>query len=68
MKELKGKCKKCLGCNRLNDENFEGTNECDFYTKESRNWFLIIVAIITLISISFIIYKIYIFMNLLCRG
>ena len=27
-KELKGKCKYCLGCIRLEDENFEGTNEC----------------------------------------
>ena len=27
-KKLKGKCKYCLGCARLEDENFEGTNDC----------------------------------------
>ena len=27
-KELKGKCKYCLGCIRLEDENFEGTDNC----------------------------------------
>ena len=30
-KELQGKCKYCLGCNRLEDEDFEGTNECKLY-------------------------------------
>lgn len=29
--ELKGKCKNCtLGCFRLEDEKFEGTNECEY--------------------------------------
>ena len=27
-KELKGKCKFCLGCSLLEDENFNGTDEC----------------------------------------
>ena len=27
-KELQGKCKYCLGCIRLEDENFNGTNNC----------------------------------------
>lgn len=32
--ELKGKCKTCLGCIRLEDKNFVGTNEC----KYAPNW------------------------------
>ena len=27
-KELKGLCKKCLGCNRLELDDFEGVEEC----------------------------------------
>lgn len=33
-KELKGKCKNCLGCMRLEDPNFTGTNNCE-YAKEN---------------------------------
>lgn len=29
--ELKGKCKTCLGCNRLEDENFTGIWRCENY-------------------------------------
>ena len=29
-KELTGKCKNCLGCMRLEDPNFLGTNECEY--------------------------------------
>lgn len=34
MKELKGICKKCLGCNRLNNENFEGVEDCEYFISE----------------------------------
>lgn len=30
---IAGKCKDCLGCNRLEDYRFIGTNECDNYIK-----------------------------------
>lgn len=33
MKEINGKCKSCLGCNRLENPNFEGCNECVHYAK-----------------------------------
>lgn len=33
MKEINGKCKSCLGCNRLEDPNFKGCNECVHYAK-----------------------------------
>ena len=29
--ELKGLCKTCLGCNRLESENFVGTTQCKNY-------------------------------------
>lgn len=32
-KELKGKCKTCLGCNRCEDIEFKGTYSCDNYVK-----------------------------------
>lgn len=28
MKELIGKCKNCTGCQRVEDETFEGVEEC----------------------------------------
>lgn len=31
-KELKGLCKNCLGCNRLEDINFEGVYRCEYAT------------------------------------
>ena len=31
-KELKGKCKTCLGCNRLEDINFKGVYRCGYAT------------------------------------
>ena len=36
MKEINGKCKSCLGCNRLENPNFEGCNECVHYAKRRR--------------------------------
>lgn len=39
-KELQGVCKKCLGCQRLEDENFKGIWRCEYYKEakdENRN-------------------------------
>lgn len=30
-KKLKGICPYCLGCNRLELEDFEGINKCEYY-------------------------------------
>lgn len=30
MKELTELCKSCLGCNKLEDPDFEGVNECKY--------------------------------------
>ena len=32
-RELKGICKNCLGCNRLDDPNFEGVYRCKYATE-----------------------------------
>ena len=29
-KELKGVCRQCLGCNRLELEDFEGLEQCEY--------------------------------------
>lgn len=31
MKEIEGKCKECLGCNRLEDERFKGDSNCTYW-------------------------------------
>ena len=33
--ELKGKCKKCIGCNRLEDLNFKGILRCENYFEKN---------------------------------
>lgn len=33
MKQLKGKCTTCLGCNRLELEEFEGYYRCENYMR-----------------------------------
>lgn len=30
MKQLKGLCKNCLGCQRLENEKFDGVFECEY--------------------------------------
>ena len=37
MKELKGVCKNCLGCNRLELSEFEGVEKCEYCTLEQIN-------------------------------
>lgn len=32
--ELKGLCKNCTGCQRLEDKNFEGVEKCEWRNKE----------------------------------
>lgn len=34
MKELKGLCKNCLGCNRLELLEFKGVEKCEYCTLE----------------------------------
>lgn len=34
MREVEEICKKCLGCNKLEDENFKGVQKCEYCTLE----------------------------------
>lgn len=36
-KELKGKCKSCIGCNRLEALEFNGVERCEYYTEEEED-------------------------------
>ena len=36
-KELKGKCKSCIGCNRLEALEFNGIERCEYYTEEEKD-------------------------------
>ena len=34
-------CKKCLGCNKLEDKNFKGVEECEYLTIEQLKFKLV---------------------------
>lgn len=35
--ELHGKCPTCLGCNRLEQEDFKGIWRCEYYIEEAKD-------------------------------
>lgn len=35
-KELKGKCKSCIGCNRCENIDFEGVYRCENYVEGAK--------------------------------
>lgn len=35
--KLKGKCKSCLGCNKLSEFGFKGTRKCKYYIRANRH-------------------------------
>ena len=37
MQELTDLCKQCLGCMRLEDENFKGIHRCKWNTRKENN-------------------------------
>lgn len=61
--KLKGKCKKCVGCNKIFERNFIGTNKCKYYVKdikkESILAFVLVAAfeIFVIIAFMFFIYR-----------
>lgn len=34
---IETKCEKCLGCNRLEDENFKGIWRCKYFIEEAKD-------------------------------
>ena len=68
MKNLKGKCKTCFGCNLLSDEQFQGKNKCKYYIRAEKSWFMVITAIIELTIIGLAIYGLYMYFARLIGG
>lgn len=65
MRKLKGKCRKCVGCNKIFEKGFAGVKRCKYYTrkieeKESIISFLVfaLFEIIIIIAFMFFIYRI----------
>ena len=64
-KKLKGKCKKCVGCNKIFEKGFAGVKRCKYYIKkvedeESFTSFivLLIFEIFVIIAFMFFLYRI----------
>ncbi len=34
MKKLKGKCRKCVGCDKIFQKGFKGTKQCKYFIKK----------------------------------
>lgn len=65
MKKLRGKCKKCVGCNKIFEKGFTGVKRCKYYIrkkeeKESIISFLVFVLfeIFIIIAFMFFLYRI----------
>lgn len=43
MRNLKGKCKSCLGCNLLEDFGFKGRKKCENYIRANKEECIIII-------------------------
>ena len=70
MKDLKGKCKTCLGCGLLEDKGFKGRKKCKYYARANIEefWAIIIVAIIVIAMIIGFGFYAYCRINMLCGG
>lgn len=55
MKDLKGKCKTCFGCNKLEDENFEGIKKCENYAGMGVDKVTLLVILLSMIMVFIII-------------
>lgn len=65
---MKNKCKKCFGCNKLEDESFNGTEECENYIKANDYKFIIIGLVIEIMAFIGLLIFIYCEINKLCGG
>lgn len=58
MRKIKGKCRTCLGCNKLDEIGFKGVRKCKYY-KDGRNWkeiLFYIMEIILLLALGYVVY------------
>lgn len=69
MKNLKGKCKKCLGCALLEDKGFNGRKHCKYYMRaEKNNLSLAIFIFLHILFFLCIIIGLYYKFSILCGG
>lgn len=59
-KKLNGKCRSCLGCGRLEEIGFKGTNYCEHYINDRSDkykvWFWILIEVLVLIGMAYLVY------------
>lgn len=71
MTKVKGKCKKCIGCNLLENEDFKEKEHCEYYIKDNNFIFNIILCLIELlvvIVVGVLFSNFIINLNMLCGG
>lgn len=70
MKELKGKCKTCFGCNRLDDDNFKGVRKCKNYIRANKEEHITIIIVLIVEALMFILLGWYAYyrISILCGG
>lgn len=59
MRKIKGKCRTCLGCNKLDEQGFRGTNECKYFidgTDKKKIIIWILMEIILLLALGYAVY------------
>lgn len=68
MNKLKGKCKSCFGCNKLEEFGFKGRKKCKNYIKADNSWFEVIIVGTLFVLLGLILaYGLYRF-SILCGG
>lgn len=64
MRKLKGKCKKCVGCNKIFEKGFAGVKRCKYYTRKMEDestlsfWEFALFEIFIIIAFMFFLYRI----------
>ena len=65
IKKLKGKCRKCVGCNKIFEKGFYGTKKCKYYTRKIEEGELnfpflglVVFEIFIIIAFMFFLYRI----------
>lgn len=59
MRKIKGKCRTCLGCNKLDEQGFKGTNECKYFidgTKKEKIFLWIFMELILIFTLGYVVY------------
>lgn len=58
--KIGGRCKTCLGCNKLDEIGFKGTNYCKYYQSDRsdkyKTFFYILIEILILIALGYLVF------------